>query len=131
MPEITEKPADGLPTREPAQKGIGLPGMEAPRLQDWTVTQILQSLKRGRSVIAVFIDNPTSKIKYGRKLQRAAIEEMGETLNTLSGGQWPDTIQWPNGVALALAVQSPEEAFRSTPPVTDIVNVVIPTDWIS
>jgi len=131
MPEVTEKPADGLPTRNPIQKGVGHTEMPKARLSDWTVAQILQSLKKGRSVIAVFIDSPTTKVKYGRKLQHAALEALGEPLNTLGGGHWPDTIQWPTGVALALAIQSPEDAFLTTPPVTDIVSVVIPKDWIT
>ena len=105
--------------------------MPRSTLPNWTVPRIIESLKKGRSVVAVFLDNPTAKVKYGRKLLHFAVEQLGETLNTLSGGKWPDTLQWPNGVALALAIQSPEDAFRTTPPVTDIVNVIIPKDWLS
>ena len=130
MPELTEKPSDKKPTREDVQKGIIGNPFPQTALRSWTVLQIIQALKKNRNVVAVFTDDPTAKIKYGRKLQRLAVAELGEPLDTLGGGQWPNEIQWKGGTALALAIQSPEDTFRGTPRFTDVVNVIIPKDWI-
>lgn len=110
----------------------GLPkGKKSRGTKNLTLKECYAVLREGRSIILVFNDG-TERRKYSQRIVQEAVEAVGEPLNPVGTGQEPKMVYWKNDVTLHFLPYNPieEDEYGPVPPLTDVVNVIIPADWV-
>lgn len=115
--------------RGPLKMGDGLPPIDLPPCPRETVEQVAARIKAGRSVMGIVRDD-TRRVKINDRLIHRLVELVGTPSTTLSMGTNYPSVYWPQDRGFTLAGEHPAELYQAEPGDTDIVELILPDDWL-